>query len=62
MSYTVIQELIGKYITKIDLHNIGDGNDHIDFHISDGAIYSQYHEHDCCESVSIEDIDGSIED
>jgi hypothetical protein len=62
MSYTVIPELIGKYINNIEVHNNGVGNDHIDFHISDGSIYRQKHIQDCCESVTIEDIDGDIED
>jgi len=62
MSYSTITELIGKYITKIDVNRDGGSYDFIDFHISDGSIYRQYHEQDCCECVTIEDIDGDMND
>jgi len=53
----MIQELLNKIIFKIEK-----GDDRIDFYCSDGHIYSMYHEQDCCESVSIDDINGDLDD
>jgi hypothetical protein len=53
-------ELLGKVITKIEV--VSDDNDKIIFHLSNGAIYKQYHEQDCCESVTIDDINGDLDD
>lgn len=52
-----ISELIGK--TIIDIQNSGD---RIDFKCSDGSAYAMYHNQDCCESVSVEDIIGDLAD
>lgn len=53
-----INELIGKTITKID----GDVNsDELIFHTNDGK-YKMHHYQDCCERVSIEDIQGDLND
>lgn len=50
-------ELKGKVITQIE----GDKNsEELWFHCSDGSVYKMYHEQDCCENVSIEDIDGDL--
>ena len=51
--------LKGKTLTSID---INDGKDEILFTINDGIKYKMHHEQDCCESVSIEDINGDIND
>ena len=56
-----MDELFGKIISKID-RNDGNDGDEILFYLSNGAVYKQYHERDCCESVSIEDIDGNLDD
>lgn len=50
-------ELVGKILTKID----NDGNELI-FHCNDGTKYRMYHSQDCCESVTIDDICGNLED
>ncbi len=55
-----IEELIGKTILRIDGAELG--SDAIVFHCSDGAIYRMYHEQDCCENVSLEDIVGDVND
>lgn len=52
-----IKELLGKVITKIDQNN-----DELTFLIEDGTKYKMYHEQDCCEEVTIEDINGDLED
>jgi hypothetical protein len=51
--------LKGKIIKKIDINR---DNEEIIFEISDDEKYIMYHYQDCCESVSIEDICGDIED
>jgi hypothetical protein len=55
-----MEELLGKKIIKIDVNK--SDSDEIIFHLSNGAIYKQYHDQDCCESVSIEDINGDLND
>lgn len=52
--------LEGKTINKVD--GLTEGSDDVLFHMSDGQSYHMYHEQDCCESVSIEDINGDVED
>ena len=54
----MIKELIGKIITEINIID----NAEIHFIINDGSEYKMYHPQDCCESVSIEDIIGDIND
>lgn len=44
-------------MTKIDKTD-----DRIDFYCSDGSHYSMYHDQDCCESVSVEDVIGDLND
>lgn len=60
------EELFGKVITKIYQTTIDEDNynydDKIVIHTSDGAIYEQYHNQQCGEEVTIEDIDGDLED
>lgn len=51
-------ELKGKVLSKIE--NID--NEELIFHLETGEIYKLYHSQDCCESVSIEDINGNLED
>jgi hypothetical protein len=41
---------------------ISDNRDEIIFAAKDGRRWRMYHEQDCCESVSIEDICGNIQD
>ena len=53
----MIEELLNKIIFKIE-----NDNDRIDFYSTDGNMYSMYHDQDCCESVSIDDINGDLDD
>lgn len=60
MAYNIIDELIGKTIIKIERYD--SDSDVLEFHLSNGAIYQQYHSQDCCESVCIQDVDGDLDD
>jgi hypothetical protein len=57
MEYAKIEDLLGKTLT-----NIEDSSDEIRFHCSDGTSYMMHHVQDCCEGVSIEDIEGELKD
>lgn len=52
-----VNELVGKVLT-----NIENKGDELIFHCEDGNKYKLYHAQDCCESVSIEDIIGDLND
>lgn len=54
----LFSELKGKTLRRVEL--IGD--DEIRFEDTDGATYRLYHEQDCCESVTVEDIIGDLDD
>jgi hypothetical protein len=53
------ETLKGKTLKKIKHDN---WEDEITFHCSDGTVYVQKHERDCCEDVWIEDVCGDISD
>lgn len=50
--------LLGKTIIKID----NNGSDELKFYCETGEEYVMYHSQNCCESVSIDDIDGNLND
>ena len=52
-----IEKVIGKTFSKID--QLGD---EIIFTTKEGEIYKMFHYQDCCENVSIESIDGDLQD
>lgn len=53
-----VSDLLGKTLVKIDN---ADGSE-LRFTLDTGEQYRMYHEQDCCESVSIEDIIGELDD
>lgn len=55
----MISELMGKTLIEISPTNIGD--DEIVFTTDTGEQWKMYHSQDCCESVSIEDINGDLQ-
>jgi len=57
MNYLDVNILENKVITNID-HD----SEQMTFTCDDGKKYMMYHRQDCCESVSIEDIVGDIND
>jgi hypothetical protein len=52
-----IKDLVGKTITEIK-----NNGDELIFIVDDRTQYKMYHAQDCCESVSIEDINGDLDD
>ena len=52
-----VNELVGKILV-----NIENKDDELIFHCENGEIYKLYHMQDCCESVSIDDITGDLND
>jgi hypothetical protein len=52
-----IQILKGKTLTEIT-----SSDDEIIFTTNEGEVFKMYHSQDCCESVSIEDINGDLQD
>jgi hypothetical protein len=56
--YEDVSVLIGKTLTEIK----GVEDDEIYFRTSDGEEYRMYHYQDCCESVTVEDIIGDLND
>ena len=51
------KDLVGKTLTEIK-----NNGDELIFIVDDGNEYKMYHAQDCCESVSIEDINGDLDD
>ena len=56
-NYRDVSVLEGKTLSRID----SDG-DQIIFETTDGEMYKMYHDQNCCESVSIDDIVGDLQD
>ena len=52
-----LSELIGKTVASINR-----SYDELIFNMEDGTRYKMYHQQDCCETVSIEDIIGDLDD
>ncbi len=57
MSDCNVSELLGKTLLRCERF----GNDVIEFETAD-AVYKLFHDQDCCESVTIEDINGDLKD
>ena len=51
------KDLLGKTLTKIK-----NNGDELIFIVDDGTEYKMYHAQDCCESVSIDNINGDLDD
>ena len=51
--------MLGLTLVKVDINS---GNDEVLFETDTGKKFKLHHFQDCCESVSIEDVCGDIED
>jgi hypothetical protein len=58
-NYCEVTVLKGKTLASV---SGGVGEDSIEFRTTDGETYLMYHEQDCCESVSVQDIVGDLQD
>ncbi len=56
----MFKDLLDKTIIEID--GLKRGSETVIFKCSDGSEYRMYHYQDCCETVSIEDVIGDVED
>lgn len=59
-NHTTIDDLIGKTITQIA--GLESGCDFVTFTCDDGEKFAMFHSQDCCESVSVDDVEGDIGD
>ena len=59
LDWCEISDVIGKTFGRIDISH---DQDEILFQGINGDIYLMYHSQDCCESVTIEEIIGDMED
>lgn len=55
-----IEDLLNQTVTAIQ--GGGLGNDVIIFVLADGRKLQMFHEQDCCESVTVEDVCGDLKD
>jgi len=58
MKVVVIDELIGQVAKSVINHDDWE----LIFEMTDGRVFKFFHEQECCESVSIEEIHGDLED
>lgn len=56
--YCEVSELLGK--TLVSITGAKEGYDEIIFECSDGSKYRMFHDQECCETVTIEDICGDV--
>lgn len=52
-----IEQLLGRIVDRIE-----NNEDEIYFHCNNGRTFKMYHSQDCCESVTVEDIAGDLND
>ncbi|MAF06142.1 hypothetical protein [Herbaspirillum sp.] len=58
LQWRTIEELKGFTLNKVE--NVDNGEE-LHFHRDDGKKVIMYHDQDCCESVTLEDIDGELD-
>lgn len=60
--YKNVDVLVGKTLVSVTKNTRELDDDEIIFITDDGTKYRMHHEQNCCESVSIEDIEGDLAD
>ena len=58
--YVPFEYLLGKTLTSVEVITDDDNDQFIKFVTTEGETFVMYHEQECCESVSIESIEGEI--
>lgn len=60
-AYVEFEELVGKTLTKVVRNEFSGDGDAVYFYCDDGSVFKMYHRQDCCECVTLEDIDGDLD-
>ena len=60
MEFANFEDLIGKTLTSVEVITDHDGDQFIEFVTTEGETFLMHHEQQCCESVSIESIEGEL--
>lgn len=60
--YDTKQELLASMVGKTLIEIVNNNNDELIFKCNDGTSYKMYHAQDCCESVTLEEIIGDLDD
>lgn len=58
--YREFSDIVGKTFKSVT--GLEEDSEEIIFSFTDGSEYKMYHEQDCCESVSVSDVCGDLED
>ena len=59
--YVDFEYLLGKTLMSVTVDNDEDNDQYVKFVTTEGETFLMYHEQDCCESVSIENIEGDLQ-
>jgi len=57
-----VSDMLGVTMVSVFCERGGDRDDVLVFVANDGRKFTFRHDHDCCETVSIESIDGDLDD
>jgi hypothetical protein len=58
MSHAKLEDLIGKTMVRV----VNEGNEAIAFMTDGGRSYRLFHDQECCERVTVEDVIGDLDD
>jgi len=62
--YVNVEDMLNRVFVRIERRTLSEYTDdeQLIFYCDDGTVYRMLHEQDCCESVELEDIAGSLDD
>ena len=60
MEFANFEDLLGKTLLHVDVDGEDYNDEYIKFVTTEGETFLMYHEQECCESVSIESIEGEL--
>lgn len=58
--YRDFSDMVGK--TFLSVEGLHPDSDQIVFKFTDGSVYNMWHEQDCCECVTVDDVCGDLDD